>query len=183
VKTSTSEGPARDRLVPLYARREIHRRVGELAREIRHDYAGREPAVLGVLKGAFVFTADLVRALELPVTVDFVGLSSYGAGTTSRGTVAMTTAPALPLAGRDVLVVEDLLDTGRTMAALLGELRARGARSVRLCALLDKPERRVVPVRADYVGFKDVRGFVAGYGIDYAERYRGLPDLVIVEPG
>jgi hypoxanthine phosphoribosyltransferase len=171
-----------ERLQPLHSRHEIRRRVRELAREIRRDYRGRELVVVSVLKGAFVFTADLVRALDLPVTVDFVGLSSYGAGTESTGQVRVTRPLAVPLEGRDVLVVDDLLDTGQTLAALRADLRARGARSVRICALLDKPDRRLVDLRADYVGFKDVRGFVAGYGIDVAERYRALPDLVTVEP-
>ena len=171
----------RERLLPLYSRREIRRRVHELAREIRADYRGRDLLVVGILKGAFVFTADLVRALGLPVAVDFVGLSSYGAGTESTGTVRLTTPLSLPVADRDVLVVEDLLDTGRTLTVLLDDLRARGARSVKVCALLDKPERRVCAVRADYLGFGSVRGFVAGYGIDYADRYRALPDLVTVE--
>jgi hypoxanthine phosphoribosyltransferase len=122
-----------------------------------------------------------VRELGLPVTVEFVRASSYGAGTQSTGYVRMTRPPSLPVAGRDVLVVEDLLDTGRTLVALRAELEARGARSVRICALLDKPDRRAVDLRADYVGFTGVRGFVAGYGIDLAERYRELPDLVTVE--
>ncbi len=177
----TIETAPGERLLPLYSRREIRRRVRELADEIRRDYRGRDLVVVGVLKGAFVFVADLVRALALPVTIDFVGLSSYGGGMESRGTVELTRALSVPIEGRDVLLVEDLLDTGRTLAALLTDLRRRGARSVRVCALLDKPERRVADVRADYVGFEDVRGFVAGYGIDYAERYRALSDLVTVE--
>ena len=177
----TSERAERECLLPLYSRQEIRRRVRELADEIRRDYRGRDLVVIGVLKGAFVFTADLVRALALPVTIDFVGLSSYGGGMASSGAVTVTSPLSVPIEGRDVLVVEDLLDTGRTLAALLADLRGRGARSVRVCALLDKPERRVADVRADYVGFKDVRGFVAGYGIDFAERYRALRDLVTVE--
>jgi hypoxanthine phosphoribosyltransferase len=170
-----------ERLLPLYSRREIRRRVRELADEIRRDYRGSDLVVVGVLKGAFVFTADLVRALALPLTIDFVGLSSYGGGMDSSGAVTVTRPLSVSVEGRDVLVVEDLLDTGCTLAALLADLRGRGARSVRVCALLDKPERRVADVRADYVGFKDVRGFVAGYGIDFAERYRERPDLVTVE--
>jgi hypoxanthine phosphoribosyltransferase len=165
----------------LYRRRQIRCRVRELAREIRRDYRGRDLVVVGVLKGAFVFTADLVRALGLPVTIDFVGLSSYRDGTESTGAVEVRRPLSVPIDGRDVLVVEDLIDTGSTLSALLADLRRRGARSVRVCALLDKPERRVVDVRADYVGFTGARGFVAGYGIDYAERYRALPDLFVIE--
>ena len=170
-----------ERLRPLFSRAEIQARVRALARAIRADYAGHPPLVVCVLKGAFVFTADLIRELGLPVTVEFVGLSSYGSARESSGRVAVTRPLSAPVEGRDVLVVEDLLDTGRTLAALCSALRARGARSVRICALVDKPERRLVDLRADYVGFTGVRGFVAGYGIDFAERYRERPDLVIVD--
>jgi len=179
--TATVDEAAGERLRPLYSRREIRRRVRGLARAIHRDYRGRSLVVVGVLKGAFVFTADLVREIDLPLTVDFVGLSSYGAGTESTGHVRVTRPLSVPVEGRDVLVVEDLVDTGQTLAALRAELRARGARSVRICALLDKPDRRLVDLRADYVGFTDVQGFVAGYGIDFAERYRALPDVVTVE--
>ena len=178
---ATIERAHGERLLPLYSRREIRRRVRELADEIRRDYRGRDLVVVGVLKGAFVFVADLVRALALPLTIDFVGLSSYGGAMQSRGAVTVTRPLSVSVEGRDVLVVEDLLDTGWTLAALLADLRGLGARSVRVCALLDKPGRRMADVRADYVGFKDVRGFVAGYGIDFAERYRERADLVTVE--
>ena len=177
----TLETATGERLLPLYSPREIRRRVRELAAEIRRDHRGRDLVVIGVLKGAFVFTADLVRALALPVTIDFVGLSSYGDARESSGVVAVTRPLSVSVEGRDVLAVEDLLDTGRTLAALLADLWKRGARSVRVCALLDKPERRQMDVRADYVGFTDVRGFVAGYGIDFAERHRERSDLVIVD--
>lgn len=177
----TVDGATTGRPQLLYSRHEIRRRVRALARAIRKDYRDRDLVVVGVLKGAFVFTADLLRELDLPVTVEFVRASSYGSGTESMGSVRMTPPPSLPVAGRDVLVVEDVLDTGRTLLVLRAELEARGARSVRICALLDKPDRRVVDLRADYVGFTDVHGFVAGYGIDLAERYRELPDLVTVE--
>jgi hypoxanthine phosphoribosyltransferase len=179
--TATADDGIGERLRPLYSRHEIRRRVRALARAIHRDYRGRPLVVVGVLKGAFVFTADLIRELDLPLTVDFVGLSSYGAGTESTGHVRVTRPLSVPVEGRDVLVVEDLVDTGQTLVALRAELRARGARSVRICALLDKPDRRLVELRADYVGFTNVRGFVAGYGIDFAERYRALPDVVAVE--
>jgi hypoxanthine phosphoribosyltransferase len=179
--TATLDDAASERPRPLYSRREIRRRVRALAHEIRHDYHGGPLVVVAVLKGAFVFAADLIREVGLPLTVDFVGLSSYGAGTESTGHVRVTRPLSLPVEGRDVLVVEDLVDTGQTLAALRAELYARGARSVRICALLDKPDRRLVDLRADYVGFTGVRGFVAGYGIDFAERYRELPDIVSVK--
>jgi hypoxanthine phosphoribosyltransferase len=171
-----------ERLSPLYSRRAIRRRVRALARAIRRDYADRAPHVVGVLKGAFVFTADLIREIDRPLTVDFIGLSSYGPGTESTGRVRVTRPLSLPVAERDVIVVDDVLDTGQTLCGLRAELYARGARSVRICVLLDKPERRLVDVRPDYVGFPGVRGFVAGYGIDLGERYRALPHLVTVEP-
>jgi hypoxanthine phosphoribosyltransferase len=181
-ETVTAETVGGERLRPLFSRREIRRRVRALARAIERDSRGRELLVVSVLKGAFVFTADLIRELDLPLTVDFIGLSSYGAGTASTGDVRLTRPLSMPVEGRDVLVVEDLIDTGQTLAALRADLRARGARSVRICALLDKPDRRLVDLRADYVGFTDVQGFVAGYGIDFAERHRARPDLVTVEP-
>jgi hypoxanthine phosphoribosyltransferase len=137
--------------------------------------------LIGVLRGAVVFVADLIRALQVSVTVDFVGLSSYGARAESSGTVAITTPLQVPIEGRDVLVVEDILDTGRSMSALLGYLRARSPRSIRLCALLDKQARRVETIAADYVGFVIPDGFVVGYGIDYADRYRQLPAIYRVE--
>lgn len=169
--------PEERRLVRLYSRGRIAARVRALARAIRADYEGRDLVVVGVLKGAFVFLADLVRALDRPVAIDFVGLSSYGRGVDSSGTVRVTRPLGVPIAGRDVLVVEDILDTGRSMKALLEGLAAGSPRSVRLCALLDKRERRVEPVTAHYVGFEVPQGFVVGYGIDFDERYRHLPDI------
>jgi hypoxanthine phosphoribosyltransferase len=151
--------------------------VRALAARLRDDYRGRDLVVAGVLKGAFVFLADLVRELRLPVQVDFVGVSSYGSGSVSSGTPRITTPLRLPVAGRDVLVVEDILDTGRTLRTLLAYLGAQRPRSVRVCALLDKRARRAEAVPADYVGFDLPDGFVVGYGIDYAERYRELPGL------
>jgi hypoxanthine phosphoribosyltransferase len=173
--------PAGARLVLLHPREAIQDRVQALAGQIRADYAGRDLVVVGVLKGAFVFMADLIRAIGQPLTLDFVGLSSYGAGTRSSGAVTITKALGLAIAGKDVLVVEDVLDTGLTMRALLEYLRAQAPRSLRICALLDKRERRTEAVPAEYVGFALRDGFVAGYGIDWGERYRELPDLYRVE--
>jgi hypoxanthine phosphoribosyltransferase len=181
-ETAAVEAATGGRLRPLYSRHAIRRRVHTLARAIERDYRGRSLLVVSVLKGAFVFTADLIRQLDLALTVDFVGLSSYGMSTESSREVRLTQPLSVSVAGRDVLIVEDLLDTGLTLAVLRADLHARGARSVRICVLLDKPERRAVDLRADYVGFTDVQGFVAGYGIDFRERYRALPDLVTVEP-
>jgi hypoxanthine phosphoribosyltransferase len=175
--------PSRDGLIPLYSTRQIRARVRALARRIRADYAGRDLVIVGVLKGAFVFMADLVRALGLPAALDFVGLSSYGAATETSGRVAITRPLQVAIAGKDVLVVEDILDTGLSMKVLLDDLAARGPRSVRVCALLDKRARRTEAIPADYVGFALPDGFVVGYGIDYAERHRELPAIYRLDRG
>lgn len=180
VAPHAAHGP-NERLVVLHFREEIAARIGTLARCIREDYRGRDLAVLGVLTGGFVFVADLVRALDRPLTVDFVGLSSYGAGRTSSGRVVMTKPPTTTITGRDVLVVEDLLDTGRSMRFLLDTLRALKPRSLRLCVLVDKRARRTTSVEAHYVGFTIDDGFVVGYGIDGGGRHRWIPDLCRLE--
>ncbi len=172
---------AGERLVPLYSAEDIRRRVAELAAAIRADAGEDELVLVGILKGAFVFLADLVRALGVPAKVDFVRVASYGERTESAGRVAITKDVELDLAGRDVVVVEDILDSGLTARVLLDHLAHRRPRSLRLCALVDKREHRRAPVEADYVGFTLERGFIVGYGIDYAERYRHLPAIYIVE--
>lgn len=166
---------------PLISEPAIGRRVAELAERISTDCAGRELLVIGVLKGSWIFLADLVRRLTIPVMVDFIGVSSYGAGDRSSGRVRVVHKPGCPVEGRDLLLVEDILDSGRTMRTLLDELKQRDPASLRLCALLDKPDRREVEVRADYVGFRIPDQFVVGYGLDYAERYRNLPFIGYVE--
>lgn len=170
-----------ERLVFLYSREQIQDRVRALARAIREDFKGSELVVVGILKGAFVFMADLIRALHRPLAVDFVGLSSYGSGTESSGAVVVTKPLELSIEDKDVLVVEDVLDTGLTVKALLDHLWARSPKSIHICALIDKRERRAKSVPADYVGFELPGGFVVGYGIDYAEKYRGLPEIYRVE--
>lgn len=171
----------RERLVCLFPREQIQDRVRELAQAIRLDYPGRELVVIGVLKGAFVFMADLIRALHVPLTLDFVGLSSYRSGTESSGSVTITKPLEISIEGRDVLVVEDILDTGLTMKALLDYLWAQSPKSIRTCALISKRERRAESIRTDYVGFEVPEGFVVGYGIDYAEKYRALSEIYRVE--
>lgn len=166
---------------PLYTPDQIQARVDALGAEIRRDYAGRDLVVLAVLKGALFFTADLVRAMAREVTVDCVRARSY-AGTASTGEVRFTLLPEAPLAGRHVLVVEDILDTGRTAAALVARLRAERPASVAVCTLLDKPACRGVPFEADYVGFEIGPRFVIGYGLDHDERYRELPGIWTLEP-
>ena len=155
----------------------IASRVRELGEQISNDYRGRTPHLVGVLMGAWVFMADLIRNLSVEATVDFLGIQSYLAGTTSSGEVRITKDLDTSIAGRDVLVVEDILDTGRTYLYLRGVLSAHHPNSVELVALLDKTGRRVVPVAADYVGFPIPDVFVVGYGLDYNQQFRRLPDV------
>lgn len=172
---------AKERFVLLYPREEVAERVRELAKAISGDYQDRELVLVGVLKGAFVFLADLIRHLTVPAMVDFIGLSSYGSRSESSGEVVLTKDLQIPIEGRDVLVVEDILDTGLTTDLVLKRLQERRPASLKLCALIDKKERRRVPVAVDYVGFELDKGFVVGYGIDYDEQYRHLPDVYRLE--
>jgi hypoxanthine phosphoribosyltransferase len=158
----------------------IAARVAALGERITSDYRDRPPHVVCVLNGAFLFMADLVRAIRLPITVDFIAVSSYGEGTTTSGTVRLTRELTRPLAGRDVIVVDDIIDTGLTMRFLLDHLRERGARSLRIAALLSKPARRAVDVDIDYLGFEIEDAFVYGYGLDVDQRYRNLPYVTSV---
>lgn len=162
---------------PLYTPEQIEARVAELGSTLTRDYAGRSPVIVSVLKGSFVFAADLVRHVALDVRLEFLGVRSYGSGTESTGAVQIIQDLAHPIEGEDVLVVEDIVDTGLTIAYILSLLRARKARSVKVCALLDKPSRRKVEVTADYVGFTVGDHFLVGYGLDCAEQYRNLPAL------
>ena len=152
-------------------------RVRELAAEISRDYHGQSPHLIGILKGAWVFMADLIRQLDLEATVDFLGIASYGAGATSSGEVKITKDLDTTIEGRHVLVVEDILDTGHTFHYLREVLLARQPLSLKLVTLLDKPARRVIPISADYVGFTIPNVFVVGYGLDYGQQYRRLPDV------
>lgn len=165
----------------LISAEEIDRRVGELAKQISRDYAGSEPLVVGILKGSWVFLADLVRRLEIPVVIDFMTVSSYGPSTKSSGIVKIVLDLKCPLEDRDVLLVEDILDSGLTLSYLLNHLRLRRPRSLKLCVLMDKPERRRVEIVPDYVGFRIPDRFVVGYGADFRERYRNLPYIGYVE--
>ena len=162
---------------PLISERRIRRRLLELARQIDRTYRGRELIVVGVLKGAFVFMADLCRRLTLPVRNDFLRVQSYGAAGVSSGALRVEFDLTQPIRGRDVLVVEDIVDTGLTARAVMRMLRARRPRSLKFCVLLDKPSRRRVKLKLDFVGFEIPDRFVVGYGLDYAGRYRNLPYL------
>ena len=163
----------------LLSHDEIQARIQEMGSEIALDYAGREPHLVGVLKGACSFMTDLCHAMELPLTLDYIAVSSYGAATKSSGEVKLVKDLDQGLEGRDLLVVEDIVDTGLTLNYLLNVLRARGPRTLKVAALLSKPSRRLVEVRVDYIGFTIDDHFVVGYGLDYNEKYRNLRDIVI----
>ena len=166
----------------LFSEDQLKARVREIAQEIERDYAGKEIMLISVLRGSFIFMADLCRALDLPCTLDFMSVSSYGKGTTSSGQVQITKDLSEDISGRHIIVVEDILDSGNTLSYLLNILQHRHPASVRLCTLLDKPERRVKPVEVHYSGFTIPDAFVVGYGLDYAEHYRNLPYIGILKP-
>ena len=159
----------------------LARRIAGLAKQIEKDFRGREMVVVALLNGTVMFLGDLIRNLSLPLRLDFMGVSSYGAGTES-GELVFTKELRLDVRGRDVLLVDDILDTGRTVARVLDKLRALKPRRIKTCVLLDKPSRRVENVRADYVGFEIPDQFVVGYGLDYAEKYRNLPFVGVLKP-
>jgi hypoxanthine phosphoribosyltransferase len=166
----------------LVSEEQIQVRVAELGKQISNDYAGQELLLIGLLRGAIVFLSDLMRAISIPVRLDFIGISSYGFSTES-GAVRLVMDLETDIAGRHVLVVEDIVDTGKTLAYLVDNLKSRQPDSLRVCALLDKPERRTVPIQVDYVGFEIPDKFVVGYGLDFAEGYRNLPFVgVLKEP-
>jgi len=164
----------------LITERMIARRVREMSGGIERDFRGREMVVVSLLNGTVMFLADLIRHLSLPLRLDFIGVSSYGAGTDS-GDLVFTKELRLDVRGRDVLLVDDILDTGRTMSRVLSKLRPLKPRRIRTCVLLDKPSRRVEAVKADYVGFVIPDVFVVGYGLDFAERYRNLPFVGVLQ--
>ena len=166
----------------LFTQEELEKRVRELAAQITADYQGKEIILISVLRGSFVFMADLCRSIGLDVTVDFMAVSSYGGGTSSTGQVQITKDLSGDISGKHVIVVEDILDSGNTLSYLLKLLEQRKPASIRLCTLLDKPERRTKPVEVSYSGFTIPDAFVVGYGLDYAEHYRGLPYIGILKP-
>jgi hypoxanthine phosphoribosyltransferase len=161
----------------VFSAEEIARQVQLLANRISEDYKGKEVVLIGVLKGAFIFLADLVRQLTIPVQLDFVRVASYGTGTESSGKIRITTDVELDLQGREVLIVEDIVDSGLTTAFLKEHLKNKKPRSVKICALLDKRERRTVSIPLDYVGLQLKKGFVVGYGLDCNEGNRQLPGI------
>ena len=159
----------------VFSRQEIAERVQQLGQEITADYKDRPLVLIGVLNGAFVFLADLVRAIDLPVVIDFIRVVSYGDATTTSGTIRLTRPPEIDLAGKDILLVEDIVDTGTTLAWLHQYFKKHQVASVQICALIDKHERREEKVDVDYSGFQVKQGFFIGYGLDHAEQFRNLP--------
>jgi len=165
----------------LFNRREIEAAVRRLASEISQDYRNKNPVLLGILRGSFVFLADLIRHLDFPLEVDFIELSSYGSSTQTSGKIKVVKKLETPVRDHDVLIVEDIVDTGLTTAFLIDYLKKRKAASVRLCALTDKPSRREVPVKIDYIGFTVPNKFLVGYGLDANQKFRNLPDICYLE--
>ncbi|MDP9149375.1 MAG: hypoxanthine phosphoribosyltransferase [Myxococcota bacterium] len=169
-------------LTTMLSAEQIAARVRELGFEITRDYAERKLVIVCVLKGSFVFAADLARAIDLPLRIDFLGVRSYGSGTESSGVVQITQDLSRPIEHEDVLLVEDIVDTGLTVAHLMDLLRTRSPASVKVCALLHKPAKARVRVAIDYLGFTIEDRFVVGYGLDFAERYRNLPFIGVLAP-
>ncbi|MBF7081932.1 hypoxanthine phosphoribosyltransferase [Desulfallas sp. Bu1-1] len=167
----------------LISAAEIKEKIDELGRAISRDYSGKYPLVVGILKGASVFMADLIRAMSIDVQIDFMAVSSYGASSKSTGVVRILKDLEQNIEGRHVLIVEDIVDTGLTLNYLLEILKARGPASVRVCTLLDKPSRREINVPVDYNGFSIPDEFVVGYGLDYREKYRNLPEIYVLKKG
>jgi hypoxanthine phosphoribosyltransferase len=166
----------------LLTHERIQARVAELGAQLATDYAGRDPVLVSVLKGSIVFLADLVRQMEIPLSIDLMEVSSYGASTESSGQVRILKDLSMAIDGRDVIVVEDIIDTGLTLNYLLRYLHDKGPASIRICCLLDKPARRLADITIDYRGFTIPDRFVIGYGLDYDERYRNLPYIGVLRP-
>ncbi|NLW07182.1 MAG: hypoxanthine phosphoribosyltransferase [Clostridia bacterium] len=166
----------------LVSAADIRRRVKEMGRDISRDYAGKELLVVGILKGAIIFLSDLVRELSIPLQLDFMAVSSYGDDTSTSGAVRILKDLEVSVEDKHLLIVEDIVDTGLTLKYLLENLRARQPLSIRTCTLLDKPERRQVEVKVDYCGFCIPDYFVVGYGLDYSQMYRHLPDICVLKP-
>ena len=166
----------------LFSEEQLKKRVEEIGKQIQQDYAGKEIMLIAVLRGSFVFMADLCRAIDLPCTLDFMSVSSYGKGTSSSGQVQITKDLSSDISGKHIIVVEDILDSGNTLSYLLKLLEQRNPASIRLCTLLDKPDRRVKQVEVHYTGFSIPDAFVVGYGLDYAEKYRNMPYIGILKP-
>ena len=170
-----------DKIRVLVPEKDVDAKIAELGKKISEDYAGRQVHLVCVLKGGVFFMCELAKRITVPVTMDFMSVSSYGAGTESSGVVKIVKDLDEPLRDKNVIVVEDIVDSGRTLSYLLDMLKARGPKSMALCTLLDKPDRRVIDVKVDYTGFQIPDEFVVGYGLDYDQRYRNLPYIGVVK--
>jgi hypoxanthine phosphoribosyltransferase len=177
---STQTAP---KLKVMYSRQQIADRVAELGAQISKDYAGESVVLVGVLKGACIFLSDLARNITLDASFDFIGVSSYGAGKMSSGEVKLTKDIDTSVQGKNIIIVEDILDTGYTLTYLTKVIQAAQPKSLKIATCLDKPSRRLQPIKADYYGFQIPDEFVVGYGMDFAERYRNLPDICILQEG
>jgi len=166
----------------LYSREELRQKVVEMGKQISNDYKGQELLVVGILKGAFIFMADLVREINIPLEVDFMDVSSYGLSTSSSGEVRIIKDLEYSIQDKDVLIVEDIVDTGLTLKYIGEILKSRNPRSLKICCLLDKPSRRKIDIVPDYVGYSIPDKFVVGYGLDYAEQYRNYPEVYVLKP-
>ena len=166
----------------LFTEEELKTRVKELGAQITKDYQGKNLVVASVLRGSYIFMADLTRAIDLPISVDFMAVSSYGSGTVSSGQVEIKKDLSDSIEGKDLLIVEDILDSGNTLYYLMDVLRVRKPASIKICTLMDKPDRRTQPITAEYTGFTIPDAFVVGYGLDYDEKYRNLPYVGILKP-
>lgn len=171
-----------DILKILFTEEQLKERVTELGKALTENFAGKEPLFIGVLKGSFVFMADLIRSVDLKSSLDFMAVSSYGRGMSSSGAVNIVKDLNEDIAGRDVIIVEDILDSGVTLNYLCGYLQNRRPKSITLVTLFDKPARRKAPVKADYIGFEVPDEFIVGYGLDFAEKYRNLPYIGVLKP-
>lgn len=166
----------------LIGTEELQAKVAQLGRQISEDYRGQNPLLICLLRGAVVFLSDLIRAIDIPLEMDFMAISSYGDSTESSGVVRLVMDLKSNITGRNVLIVEDIVDTGRTLAYILDNLQTRRPADIKVCALLSKPSRREVQVELDYLGFEIPDRFVVGYGLDYAENYRNLPFIGVLKP-
>lgn len=165
----------------LLTEEQLHSRIAELARQLSEEYRGRRPVCIGILKGCIFFVTDIVRQMDIDLTLDFMALSSYGSGSVSQGKVRVVKDLEVDIAGRDVLILEDIIDSGNTLLQLKQMLATRHPSNVRIVTLLDKPSRRTVPLSADLCGFTVPDEFLVGYGLDYAERYRNLPYIGVLK--
>ena len=170
-----------ERIEVLLSEEEVNARIREMGEQISKDYAGKNIHLICILKGASFFMCELAKRIDIPVSIDFMSVSSYGESTESSGVFKIKKDLEEPLEGKHVLIVEDIVDTGKTLQYLMGLMKERGAEDVKLCALLDKPDRRLVDVKADYTGFQIPDEFVVGYGLDYAQRHRNLPYIGVVK--